>query len=144
MSTFESDDDRSPMDEDEHEHEPRRGLFGSAQSLLHRLVTLLHRRAELFSTELEEEITRLIGVVIWSFVGVQCAIIGLTLVAVMVLLFIPEAARAWVALALAVLFLGIAAFGAVSIKKIIKAKTRPFDASLRELEKDREHLKAKR
>jgi uncharacterized membrane protein YqjE len=62
-------------------------------------------------------------------------------VAVTVLLFVPEHVRPWVAAALAVLFLGIAAFGAISIKKIIKAKTRPFDASLRELEKDREHLK---
>ena len=142
MSTFESDDDRSPIEDEE--HEPRRGLFGSAKALLHRLITLLHRRAELFTTELEEEITRLVGVLLWSFVGVQCAIIGLTFVAVTVLLFVPDGARPWVAAALAVLFLGIAVFGAISIKKIIKAKTRPFDASLRELEKDREHLKAKR
>lgn len=143
MSTFESDDeDRSPIDEEA--HEPRRGLFGSAKALLHRLVTLLHRRAELFTTELEEEITRLVGVLIWSFVGVQCAIIGLTFVAVTVLLFVPESARPWVSAALAALFLGIAAVGAVSIKKIIAAKARPFDASLRELEKDREQLKAKR
>jgi uncharacterized membrane protein YqjE len=139
MTTFESDDDRTPDDSDE-----RRGIFGSVKNLLHRLLGLLHRRAELFTTELEEEITRLVGVLIWSFVGVQCAIIGLTFVAVTVLLFVPEGARPWVALALAALFLGIAAFGAVSIKKIIAAKTRPFDASLRELEKDREHLKAKR
>jgi uncharacterized membrane protein YqjE len=142
MSTFESDDDRSPIEDEE--REPSRGLFGSGKSLLRRLVTLLHRRAELFTTELEEEVTRLIGVLLWSFVGVQCAIIGLTFLAVTVLLFIPEGARPWAAAALAVLFLGIAAFGAVSIKKIIAAKSRPFDASLRELETDREHLKEKR
>ena len=142
MSTFEEDDDRSPIDDEE--HEPRLGLFGSLKSPTHRLVTLLHNRAELFTTELEEEITRLIGVLIWSFVGVQCAIIGLTFVAVTVVLFVPEGARPWVSAGLAVLFLGIAAFGAVSIKKIIAAKTRPFDASLRELEKDREHLKERR
>jgi uncharacterized membrane protein YqjE len=135
MSTRESDDDR--LDEDA----PRRGLFASAKGLLHRLVTLLHTRAELFTTELEEEITRLIGVLIWSFVGVQCAIIGITFVAVTVLLFVPAAARPWVALGLAAVFLGIAVLGAVSIKKIIASKVRPFDASLRELEKDREQLK---
>src|SRR4051812_23326926 len=99
MSTFESDDDLQ-TDDEEDERTPRRGLFGSAKSLLQRLLTLLHRRAELFTTELEEEITRLIGVLIWSFVGVQCAIIGLTLVGVSVLLFVPERARPWVALAL--------------------------------------------
>ena len=146
MSTFESDDDREDDDhlEEQDERAPRRGIFGSTKHLLHRFVALVHRRAELFTTELEEEITRLVGVLLWSFVGVQCAIIGLTLVAVAVLLFVPDGARPWVATALAALFLGIATLGAVSIKKIIKGKTRPFDASLRELEKDREHLKAKR
>lgn len=138
MTEFESHDD-TPEEKSE-----RRGLFGSLKGLAHRLVTLLHNRAELFTTELEEEITRLIGVLIWSFAGVQCAIIGLTFLAVTVLLFVPEGARPWVAASLAVLFLGIAAFGLVSIKKIIKAKVRPFDASLRELEKDREHLKDRR
>ena len=140
MTPFESDDDRP----DEDVREERRGLFGSIKGLTHRLVSLLHRRAELFTTELEEEITRLIGVLIWSFVGVQCAIIGLTFVAVTVLLAVPSSYRAWVAGGLAILFLAVAAFGAVSIKKIVAAKARPFDASLRELEKDREHLKAKR
>ena len=138
MNEFESHEDTPEAESG------RRGLFGSLKGMAHRLVTLLHRRAELFTTELEEEIVRLVGVLIWSFVGVQCAIIGLTFVAVTVLLFVPEGARPWVAAVLAVLFLGIAGFGAVSIKKIIKAKTRPFDASLRELEKDREHLKERR
>jgi uncharacterized membrane protein YqjE len=139
MTTYEPDDEPALEEEEE-----RRGLFGSAKGVLHRLIGLLHRRAELFSTELEEEITRLIGVLIWSFVGVQCAIIGLTFVAVTVLLAVPEGYRAWVAGALAVIFIGIAVIGALSIKKIVAAKTRPFDASLRELEKDREHLKGRR
>jgi uncharacterized membrane protein YqjE len=133
---------------DEHNDTPgeeeRLGIFGSVKSLLHRLVTLLHGRAELFATELEEEITRLIGVLIWSFVGVQCAVIGLTLLAVTVLLAIPPASRAWVAGGLAVLFLGIAGAGGLFIRKIVRAKARPFDASLRELEKDREQLRSRR
>jgi uncharacterized membrane protein YqjE len=152
MSKFESDDEQRAFDErerrdqrerddDEDEREPRRGIFGSAKNLLHRLVALLHHRAELFTTELEEEITRLVGVLLCSFAGVQCAIIGLTFLAVTVLLFIPERARPWVALGLAVLFLGLAAAGGIIIVKIVKAKARPFDATLRELEKDRDRLK---
>lgn len=131
-------------DERDEYEDDRRGIFGSVKSLLHRLLTLLHRRAELFTTELEEEIARFIGVLIWSFVGVQCAIIGLTFVAVTVLLMVPEHYRPWVAGALAVVFLGIAAFGARAIKKIVAAKVRPFEATLRELEKDREALRRER
>lgn len=129
-------DERSDDREDD-----RLGIFGSVKSLLHRVLTLLHGRAELLTTELEEEITRFIGVLIWSFVGAQCAIIGLTFLAVTVLLLVPEHYRPWAAGGLAVVFLAIAAFGARAIKKIVAAKVRPFDASLRELEKDREALR---
>ena len=129
---------------DDAPEEDRRGIFGSVRSLVHRVLTLLHRRAELFSTELEEEIARFIGVLIWSFVGVQCAIIGLTFVAVTVLLAVPEHYRPWVAGGLAVVFFVGAAFGVRAIKRIVAAKVRPFDASLRELEKDREALRRER
>lgn len=135
-------DERDPhSDERDEDH---RGIFGSLRSLLHRVLTLVQRRAELFTTELEEEITRFIGVLLWSFVGVQCAIIGLTFVAVTVLLAVPERYRPWVAAGLAVVFFAIAAVGLKAIKKIVAAKVRPFDASLRELEKDREQLRSKR
>jgi uncharacterized membrane protein YqjE len=132
--------DESPDDREE----DSRGIFGSVRSLLHRLLTLVHRRAELFTTELEEEITRFIGVLIWSFVAVQSAIIGLTFVAVTVLLAVPAHYRPWVAGALALVFFAGAVFGAKAIQKIVAAKVRPFDASLRELEKDREQLRSRR
>jgi len=133
---------------DEHNDTPgdeeRLGIFGSVKAVLHRLVALVQRRGELFATELEEELTRLISVLVCSMVGIQCAIIGVTFVAVTVLLAVPESYRAWVAGGMAVLFLGLAAAGGLFIKKIVRAKARPFDATLRELEKDLEHLRSKR
>jgi len=118
-----------------------RGIFASVKALLGRLLALLHGRAELFTTELEEEITRLVGVLIWSLVGILCAIIGLSFLAVTILLAVPGDARTWVAGGLTLLFFAIAALGGLSIKKIVRAKTRIFDASLKELEKDRERLR---
>lgn len=121
-----------------------KGIFESIKSLVERVVTLLHGRAELFTTELEEELSRALRVLLWSLVAVFTAIIGTTFLAVMVLLFIPASYRGWAALVIAVLFLGTAAFGGISIRRIARAKPRPFDASLRELEKDREHLRSRR
>lgn len=118
-----------------------RGLFASIKALTSRIVTVLHCRAELFSTELEEELTRLIGVLIWSLVGVQCAVIGVAFVAVTILLAVPAGYRPWTAAGLALVFLGVATLGALSIKKIVRAKRRPFDATLLELEKDRDQLR---
>jgi uncharacterized membrane protein YqjE len=114
------------------------------KALVDRVAGLLHGRAELFTTELEEELTRLIGVMLWALVAVFTTIIGTTFLAVMALLFLPPSFRGWAAAIIAVLFLAVAAFGLVSIRKIVRAKPRPFDASLTELAKDRARLRGER
>jgi uncharacterized membrane protein YqjE len=131
------------MDDPPREEAPR-GLFGSLRALFDNVLAILHSRAELFTTELEEEVTRLVGVLLWAFVAVLCAIVGATFVGVMILLIAPPAYRAWTAAGLALLFLALAAVGYRSIRRILRAKPRPFDASLRELEKDRAHLRGGR
>jgi uncharacterized membrane protein YqjE len=121
-----------------------KGLFESIKSLVDRVVTLLHGRVELFTTELQEELARLIGVVMWAMVAALTAIIGTSFLAVMTLLFVPASYRGWAALVIAVFFLGVATIGALTIRKIVRAKPRPFDASLNELEKDRARLRGDR
>lgn len=118
-----------------------RGIFGSIKNLAGRLVALVEGRAELFAAELEEEIARLVGVLMWGLVGIMCAVIGLSFLAVTVLLMVPGDARAWVAGALTLLFFAAATLGGLSIKKIVSTKARIFDASLNELEKDLNKLK---
>jgi uncharacterized membrane protein YqjE len=118
-----------------------RGIFASLRTLVDRALAMLHCRADLLSTELEEEVTRLVGVLIWSIVGIQCAIVGFTLLAITVLLLIPPDWRPLASGIFAAAFIGIAVMGAMSIRKIARAKPRPFDATLHELEKDRDRLR---
>ena len=124
--------------------EPSRGIFGSLRALLDSTLALLHNRAELLTTELEEELTRLIGVALWGFAAVLSVIIGTTLVGVAVLMAVPAAYRVWVAGGLGALLLTVAGIGYLAIRKILRAKPRPFDATLRELEKDRDHLRGRK
>lgn len=128
------------MDEPRHE-EAARGIFGSLRKLLDRAVALLHTRTELITTELEEEVTRLVGVLLWSFAAVLGAVIGACFIGVAILLAVPEGYRTLAAGVLAFLFLAFATFGYVSIRRIARAKPRIFDASLTELEKDRQQLR---
>ena len=128
------------MDESTHTDAPR-GLFDSLRALIDNVLAIVHGRAELFTTELEEELTRLIGVLLWAYVAVFAALVGATFIGVMILLFAPPEYRAWTAAGLALLFLSGAGVAFLSIRKILRAKSRPFDATLRELEKDREHLR---
>lgn len=123
--------------------EPPRGIFDSLRALLDTILALLHNRAELLTTELEEELTRLIGVLLWALVAAFSVIIGATFLGAMVLFVIPEGYRGPVAAGLGVVFLAAAGIGYVSIRKILRAKPRPFDATLREFEKDRDHLRSR-
>ncbi len=131
------------MDDSPRTH-ARLGIFDSLRSLLDNILSILHNRAELFSTELEEEITRLVGVLLWAFVAVFSALVGAMFIGVMILIAAPPAYRVWTAAGLALLFIVIALAGYRSIRKIVSAKPRIFDASLNELEKDRKHLRSDR
>jgi uncharacterized membrane protein YqjE len=131
------------MDEPRQE-EAKRGLFDSLRSLFDRVLAILQTRAELLTTELEEEVTRLVGVLLWSFAAILAVIVGAAFLGVTILLAAPAAYRTLVAAGLALLFLATAAIGYRSIRRILRAKPRVFDASLRELEKDRKQLRGGR
>ena len=130
--------------DDSRQDEAHRGIFDSLWSLLDRVLALLQTRADLITTELEEEVTRLVGVLIWSFAAVLAVIVGVILIAVTILLAAPPVWRIPIAAGFALVFLAIAALGYVTIRRIAQAKPRVFDASLRELEKDRQQLRRDR
>lgn len=114
------------------------------RALFDTVLSILHNRAELFTTEIEEEAARLLGVFLWALAAVLSVIIGASFVGVAILLAIPAGYRALVAGGLGLLFLLVAGIGYVAIRRILRAKPRPFDASLRELEKDRDHLRGRK
>ena len=64
-------DDRLDSAPDE---EASRGLFASLRSLIDRVLAVLQTRGELLSTELEEEVTRLVGVLVWSGSDASCPV----------------------------------------------------------------------
>ena len=121
-----------------------RGVFDSLRALIDRILGLAHNRIDLVTVELREEIARLVGVVLWSFIGVFAALVGATFAGFAIVLFIPAEYRAWVATGLTILFLGLGVFAWMRVKRIGRSKPRPFDATLRELEKDREHLRGRK
>ncbi len=129
---------------DDSPHSESHGVFHSLRLLVDRAIAVVHNRTELLTTELREETARLVGVVLWAFIGVFAGLVGLTFAGFAIVLFIPQEYRAWAAIGLTALFFGVALFAYVSVKKIRGAKPRPFDATLRELEKDRDHLRRTR
>ena len=131
------------MDDPRQDGAPR-GIFDTLRSLLDRVLALLQARADLLTTELEEEVTRLVGVLLWAFAAILAVVVGASFIGVTILLTAPPDWRPWVAAGFGVVFLAVAALGYVSIRKIARAKPRAFDASLREFEKDRQQLRRRR
>lgn len=124
--------------------EAQRGLFASLKATLDRALALVHARGDLVATELEEEVARLVGVLVWSFAGVACAVVGATFLGAMVLIAAPAGWRTALAAVFGALFLAVALVAWLTIRRIAGAKPRPFDASLSEFEKDRRQLRGDR
>ncbi len=117
------------------------GLLDSAQTLLAGVLSLARTRLELFGTELQEQLTRL-------FFALLCAVMVLLLGAhaamfagIALILSLGEEYRAPAAGAIALVFLALAAAAGWTLRGLIRAEPRPFDASLTELERDYQALR---
>jgi uncharacterized membrane protein YqjE len=116
------------------------GLLNSIRTLSSTLIAIVHTRAELLSTELEEERIRLTSLLMWGFIALFCACLGVIFVTLLFMLALWDDHRMLAVGIPAALFLAVAAVSAgVSIGKA-KAKPKLFAASLAELAKDREQL----
>ena len=117
------------------------GIVDSVKRLLATIVALVHGRFELVATELQEESARLVGILLWSVAALLCTTVGLSFVAVALLLAAPAERRVLVAALLALGFLAAAAISVLFVRRLQRAKPRLFDASLTELERDHRRLR---
>lgn len=116
------------------------GLFGSVRTLLATLVAIGHNRLELFSVEIKEEVERVSSMLLWTMVAALLGMLGLLLVALAIVLSVEPANR-WIAAGvIAALFFAGCALAGVVARSRMTLKARPFDATLEELEKDRDLL----
>ena len=117
------------------------GIFDSVKALLQSVIAMVHNRVELLSTELQEELSRIIAVLVWSIAALLCTIVGLTFAAVLVLLSVDEPYRALASGIIAAIFLIGAGAAVLYVRELRKSRGRPFAASLSELETDYDGLR---
>jgi len=130
------------MDESDEQVGQQDTRDGRLRGLLGTLLDLAHTRLDLFGTELREELLRLGMVLIAGCVVLLTVTIGLGLLAAALVLALWED-HALAGLGLAgVCFMGIGALALWSMSRVVRAKARPFEASLGELRRDREALRS--
>jgi uncharacterized membrane protein YqjE len=117
-----------------------RGLFDSLKELLATITALVQTRLELVGTELEEQVARLAILLVWSIVALFLVFTAVVLAAVAIVIVFWDEHRVLVAFGLAG---GMALLAGGSILYVInqlKQRPRMFQATLEELEKDRQRL----
>lgn len=118
------------------------GLFQSLRNLLGTLLGIVHTRLELLTTELREEVQRAAKLLLWAFIAAFAAMMALFLAAFAVIFAFWDTHRLAASLAVVVLFVAIAVVALLMMRH--KLRTRPplLDATLSELARDRDELRA--
>jgi uncharacterized membrane protein YqjE len=119
------------------------GLFQSLGNFAGSLIAIAHTRLQLLTTELQEEVRQVGAILLWAFVAAFTALLGLFLAALVFIFAFWDTHRIAASLAMIAMFVGIAIFAALVLRKKLREKSPMLDDTLAELAKDRDHLKAR-
>lgn len=122
---------------------PLGGLLHSLTQVFTSLVAMAQTRLELLTTELQEEIQQAAQVLLWSFVALFAAGIGLFLAALVVIFAFWDTHRVLVSIIVTGAFFAIAVFAALNLLGKLRNRPRMLDGTLTELARDRERLDAR-
>lgn len=110
--------------------------------MLSTVLSALHTRGELFVTELEEEKTRVVELLIWAMAAGFLGMMFLALFTTVIILLFPSPLRIYAAAGFCVLYLAGAVFAFMNLKSLIKHGPPPFGDTINELKKDRACLES--
>jgi uncharacterized membrane protein YqjE len=125
------------------ESAPVSGLLNSLNGFVATLVAIAHTRLQLLTTELQEEVREVGLILVWSFVALFAAMMGLFLGALTVIFVFWDTHRLLAALLMTAAFFVIAAVSGFMLMRRLGAKPPLLDSTLAELAKDRDQLKAR-
>jgi len=128
------------QDEPKSSNGPISSLLQSLTQLVATLVTMAQTRLELLTTELQEEIQRAASMLLWAFVALFTAGMGLFMLALVIIFACWDTHRILASVLVTLVFFGIAAFAVMYLRKQINSRPRMLDATLSELARDRQRL----
>jgi len=123
--------------------QPAIGLFQSLSNFAGTLIAIAHTRLQLLTTELQEEVRQVGAILLWAFIAAFTALLGLFLAALVFIFAFWDTHRIAASLAMIGMFVGIAIFAVLVLRKKLREKSPLLDDTLAELAKDRDNLKAR-
>jgi len=130
--------------EDREPRMPASGLFRSLSNLLATIIAFAQTRLELLTTELQEEIQHAAGMLVWGFIALLSAGVGLVFVGVTIIVVYWDSQRVLAAILVTAAFVVLAVISVVVLVMKTRNKPRLLDATRTELLKDREQLESRR
>jgi uncharacterized membrane protein YqjE len=127
----------------EHEAAPATGLFHSLSHFVGTLLGLAHTRLELLTTELQEEVRQVGQLLVWALIAAFAAMMALFLGALTVIFAFWDTHRVLVAVLMVAVMAAVAAMAAAVLAKKLRNRGPLLDATLAELAKDRDQLRAR-
>lgn len=132
--------EQSGAQADDKPHGPFSGMLHSLTQVVATLVAMAQTRLELLTTELQEEIQWAAQLLLWAFVALFAAGIGLFLAALVVIFAFWDTHRVLVSIIVTGMFFAISAFAALHLSSKMRNRRRVLDATLTELARDRQRL----
>jgi len=127
----------------EESHAETGGLFESLRNLSVSLVGIVQTRLELLSVDIAEERVHQTTLIVLALLALFCFGVGVVLLSILIVVAFWESHRLAALGGLAGIFLATGAGAVWFALHKIRTKPRLFQASLAELAKDRQHLKAR-
>lgn len=117
-------------------------LAASLKGLVGTVLTLLQVRLELLSVEAQEEVARVVGLLLYGVVAVILLALGLGFLAILITVALWETQRLLALAVFATLFLALGGVAAWLAYQRLQRGTALFAASLAELQQDRDRLRS--
>ena len=126
----------------EESHAASGGLFDSLRTLSVSLVGIVHTRLELLSVDMAEEREHFTSMLVLGLVALFCFGVGIVLLSILIVVALWESHWLLALAGMSGFFLAAGAGVVWFAMHKIRTKPRLFEASLTELVKDRQQLKA--
>lgn len=119
------------------------GILESLKRMLATAAELLHTRVELFTTELEEEMHRVAGLLLWAVVAIFFGGLFVLMLSLTIVIAFWDGYRLLAAGLMTLVFFGIVLTAVLTLRAKIRAHPRLLAESLEELKRDRDALGAR-
>lgn len=116
------------------------GILDSLRRVLSTVVELLHARAELFTTEVEEELHRAAGLLVWALIAVVAGGFAVLLLSLTIVIAFWDTHRLLAACLVTLLFAAVLAAALLTLRSRIRARPPLLAETLSELRRDRDAL----